>query len=66
MGLKGKVLFEYVCWLSAGSPVGPLVARLEAMLLTDPLLIDTVEWWPWPIPRADEAARLRDCWLLKP
>lgn len=31
-------------------PVALLVARLEAMLLTDPLLIDTVEWWPWPIP----------------
>lgn len=39
-------------------PVGPLVARLEAIELTDPLLIDTDECWEWL--RADDG-RLIDC-----
>lgn len=39
-------------------PVGPLVARLEAIELTDPLLIDTDDCWEWL--RADDG-RLIDC-----
>lgn len=39
-----------------------LVARLEAIELTDPLLIDIDECWEWP---SDDVARLRD-WLLNP
>lgn len=42
--------------------MGPLVARLEAIELTDPLLIDTDDW----LDRTDDAVRLRDCWLLNP
>lgn len=49
-----------------GLPVGPLVARLDAIELTEPLLIDTEECWEWLRADADRALRmlLMDCWLL--
>ncbi len=43
-------------------PVGPLVAWLEAIELTEPLLIDTDECWEWP---RDDATLLREL-LLNP
>lgn len=38
------------------------MARLEAIELTDPLLIDTDDCWEW---LRDEVGRAIDCWLLK-
>lgn len=47
-------------------PVGPLVARLDGIELTEPLLIDTVDCWEWLRADADRVVRrlLMDCWLL--
>lgn len=46
--------------------VGPLVARLDGIELTEPLLIDTVDCWEWLRADADRVVRrlLMDCWLL--
>lgn len=46
-------------------PVGPLVARLDGIELTEPLLIDTVDCWEWLRADADRVVRrlLMDCWL---
>jgi len=43
-------------------PVAPLVARLDAIELTDPLLIDTDDCWLWL--RAEDGLG-RVCWLPK-
>lgn len=53
---------ECVSVVTVCLPVAPLVARLDAIELTDPLLIDTDDCWLWL--RAEDGLG-RVCWLPK-
>lgn len=60
---SSAVLFWLLCCVdSVCLPVAPLVARLDAIELTDPLLIDTDDCWLWL--RAEDGLG-RVCWLPK-
>jgi len=61
-GIASVWLWWLCCVDSVCLPVAPLVARLDAIELTDPLLIDTDDCWLWL--RAEDGLG-RVCWLPK-